>query len=405
MVRSITPDTLAPTITARTPAAGARRHQRRRRIDGEVQRADGGRLLHRLELPAQGLAQRCRADERRIRPGDEHGDADAAERASSTETTYTVKVKGGAGGVTDYAGNPLAADSTWTLHDGGLAAAHPRRRVDGEPVRRLCRRDAPERRPGRVHDDRRGVPLTGAARAVRRRRPRQHAAQRGAGDDAHRLGQRRRQPRRDAARQAAREPARADRRGHDAGERLPPGRHRHRAGGRDRRQHDPVPRHRRPLHAERRHLGGDALLERDDRDDEPGRDAALGRLERRPGGRVHLRPRALRRLHAPGQSRLGRAGARRRVRDSSRRPLLRRQGRRRPARLDRHEQDRDPAGGRAAAAPAEPDHGDGARQAAAAALLVPAARREGSRRPQRRRPLAEPGARRHCQPTSTATRR
>ncbi len=29
--------------------------------------------------------------------------------------TYTVTVKGGAGGVTDLAGNPLAADSTWSF--------------------------------------------------------------------------------------------------------------------------------------------------------------------------------------------------------------------------------------------------------------------------------------------------
>ncbi len=36
------------------------------------------------------------------------------------------------------------------------------------------------------------------------------------------------------------------------------------------------------------------------------------RLERRPGGRVHVRPRALGRLHAPGQPGLGRPGARRR---------------------------------------------------------------------------------------------
>ena len=70
------------------------------------------------------------------------------------------------------------------------------------------------------------------------------------------------------------------------------------------------------------------------------------------------------------------------------RPVLRRQGRRRAARLGRHEQDRDPAGRRAAAAAREPDHADGARQDAAAALLVPAARREGRRRDERRRPLA-----------------
>ena len=39
---------------------------------------------------------------------------------------------------------------------------------------------------------------------------------------------------------------------------------------------------------------------------EPGRDAARRRRRRRPGGGVHLRPRALGRLHAPGQPGLGR---------------------------------------------------------------------------------------------------
>ena len=56
--------------------------------------------------------------------------------------------------------------------------------------------------------------------------------------------------------------------------------------------------------------------------------------------------------------------------------------------LAQHEQDRDPAGRRAAAAPREPDHGHGARPAADAAVLVPPARREGRGRDERRRPLA-----------------
>ena len=44
-------------------------------------------------------------------------------------TTYTATIKGGASGVTDLAGNPLAADSSWTLHHrGGLR--RPRRTKD-----------------------------------------------------------------------------------------------------------------------------------------------------------------------------------------------------------------------------------------------------------------------------------
>ena len=57
----------------------------------------------------------------------------------------------------------------------------------------------------------------------------------------------------------------------------------------------------------------DALLRRDDRDPEPRRHAAQRRLERRPGRGLHLRPRPLGRLHAPGQPGLGRPGARRRA--------------------------------------------------------------------------------------------
>ncbi len=86
---------------------------------------------------------------------------------------------------------------------------------------------------------------------------------------------------------------------------------------------------RRPLHAERRDRRRDALLERDHRDRQSGSHAAPRRLERRPGGGVHVRPRPLGRLHAAGQPGLGRPGARRRRRDPPRRHVLRREGRRR----------------------------------------------------------------------------
>ena len=51
--------------------------------------------------------------------------------------TYTVTVKGGAGGVTDYVGNPLAADVELVVHDGGVAAAGPRGDRRQQPVRLL----------------------------------------------------------------------------------------------------------------------------------------------------------------------------------------------------------------------------------------------------------------------------
>ncbi len=51
---------------------------------------------------------------------------------------------------------------------------------------------------------------------------------------------------------------------------------------------------------------------------EPGGDAAVGRRERRSGGRVHLRPRPLDRPDPPGKPGLGRPGARRRPADPAR---------------------------------------------------------------------------------------
>ena len=74
---------------------------------------------------------------------------------------------------------------------------------------------------------------------------------------------------------------------------------------------DPVPRDGGPLHPGRRHERGHALLEREQRHSEPGRDAPLRRSERRPGGGLHVRPRPFGRAHPPGQPGLGRAGSRR----------------------------------------------------------------------------------------------
>ncbi len=76
--------------------------------------------------------------------------------------------------------------------------------------------------------------------------------------------------------------------------------------------------------------------------------------------------------------------------DPARRSLLRRGRVGSAAGLGRREQDRDSAGGRAAAPPREPDHDDGARPQAVSALLVSPERREGGdrhdgRRPRRRR--------------------
>ena len=186
--------------------------------------------------------------------------------------------------------------------------------------------------------------------------------------------------------------------GHDARQRLSPGRHGFAAGRGHRRQHDAVPRHGRPVHAERRDVGRDALLDGDDGDLEPGRDAPLGRRERRPGGGVHVRPRPLGRLHPPGQPGLGGSGAGRRLGHPPRRPVLRRPaGDVQPDWIDTNKI-AIPQADEQQRLLAQPDHADGARQAAAAAVLVPPARREGGRRHERRRPLADAGPGRHGEP-------
>ncbi|NUT54739.1 MAG: hypothetical protein HOQ03_01980, partial [Thermoleophilia bacterium] len=114
MVRSITPDTVAPTITARTPAPGSAGVNA-----GSSATVRFNELMASASFTSSTFLLK---------------DASAAavpatvtyDAASSTATltpqaaltygaTYTVTVKGGAGGVTDLAGNPLAADSSWTF--------------------------------------------------------------------------------------------------------------------------------------------------------------------------------------------------------------------------------------------------------------------------------------------------
>ena len=106
--------------------------------------------------------------------------------------------------------------------------------------------------------------------------------------------------------------------GDDAGGRLPAGQYRRRARRRHRRPDDAVSRHGRPLHAQRRDRDRDAVLDRDDGDDQSGRDRAECRQRRRAGGGVHLRPRTIDRLHAAGQPGLVGPGARRPRRRSAR---------------------------------------------------------------------------------------
>ena len=141
----------------------------------------------------------------------------------------------------------------------------------------------------------------------------------------------------------------------------------------------------------RRDAGRHALLRRALADRQPGRDAA--RRRRRPGRRLHLRPRALGGLHPPGQPGLGRAGARRHTRRSAPTTSSSAPSRRHPARLGRPRQGRDPAGRRAAAPAREPDRGDEPDRMPLPRFWYLPARREGRGRHDRRRPPATAGPR------------
>ena len=202
------------------------------------------------------------------------------------------------------------------------------------------------------------------------------------GDGPDRLGQRRRQPGRDASRQP---PLRTRRHHRTVGHRR---RRLHRgqlgrgARRRDHHGHDAVPRHRQPLLPQRRHRGGDALLQRHHQHRAARGDAAQRRQQRRPGGDVRLRPRTLGDRHAAGQHRLGRSGPRLGNTQPVERPLLRRCR----DRLGQPVQGPHPAGRRAAATSRQPRHGDRSRPVPRAEVLVLPRNPQGRRRGHRRRP-------------------
>ena len=122
MNRSITPDVTAPTITARTPAPSAAGINvgisPNAKFDGPMNAGSITSTTFQLRNPSNVLV-----------PATVTYDP-ATLTASLTPldalqygTSYTVTVKGGAGGVSDPAGNTLAADSSWSF----TTEASPRR--------------------------------------------------------------------------------------------------------------------------------------------------------------------------------------------------------------------------------------------------------------------------------------
>ncbi len=114
MVRSITPDTVAPTITARTPAPGSAGINA-----GTSATATFNELMGAGSFTASSFQLKDSLNA--VVPTNVTYDPVTSvatltpQNALQYGATYTATVKGGAGGVTDLAGNPLAADSTWSF--------------------------------------------------------------------------------------------------------------------------------------------------------------------------------------------------------------------------------------------------------------------------------------------------
>ena len=386
MNRPVTPDFTAPTIVSLTPTDGS--------TNAGVDTKPTVRFSELIDASTlSGGGYELRDSSNVVVPATITYD-DLTQTATLAPTsaltygaaTYTVRVKGGPTGVRDYSGNALAADRVWTFTTEAIPP--PILVISSTANKFTLYATEILRAEGLNEFASLDVSLISPAALGHyyRRDPRRHLADADPGDDVDQLGQRRRKPDRPEPRQAARRSARPHGRRDDAFERISRRQHRNRGRGGHRRADDPVPRHGRPVHAERRDLARNALLERDDGDVEPGGDAPFCRVERRPGGGVHVRPQPLGRVHEAGQPRLGGPEPRRGRRPPLQRPLLRRCGRRPAAGLARHQQDRDPSGRRAAASAREPGHAHEPRQVAPAPVLVPAARREGRARDDGRRP-------------------
>ena len=205
------------------------------------------------------------------------------------------------------------------LHHHRTAAA-PTSRRPRRPDRRchvryrrvlgLLRRDLPCRGPQRLRDLRRDLAERHQVGRLHHGRTRARHAHDYPGEPAHYMGHERWQPDRVAARLETRTSARTHRRRWDPLRRVHPRQHGIGARHRHCRRHDAVPRHGRPLHPQRSDVGRNALQLGDRPDDEPRGDDALGREQRWPGRRVHLRSRTVRGVHPSGQPCVGSPRAR-----------------------------------------------------------------------------------------------
>jgi hypothetical protein len=114
MNRSITPDTTPPTVTAKTPANGA---------SGVYVGSSATATFNEAMNPGTItlFTFQLKDSTNTLIPADVTYNSATNTATLSPQSallygqTYTLTVKGGAGGVTDFAGNPLAADVTWSF--------------------------------------------------------------------------------------------------------------------------------------------------------------------------------------------------------------------------------------------------------------------------------------------------
>ncbi len=114
MLRSITPDTVAPTLTAKTPTAGAAGIN-----VGVAATATFNEPMSPASISSSSF--QLRDGSSALVPVNVTYDSGTNVATLSPQSalqygaTYSLTVKGGSGGVTDLAGNPLAADVTWSF--------------------------------------------------------------------------------------------------------------------------------------------------------------------------------------------------------------------------------------------------------------------------------------------------
>ena len=148
-------DTTAPTITQRTPAPNATNVPRNTNVDVQFSEPMNPATINgsTVGLRKQGAGSDVPASVSyagNTATIDPNADLDPS-------AVYDVTVKGGASGVTDAAGNPLAADDTWSFTTVPLTLRrHHHRRLQRRHPRRQHLRLRDRQRRGDPEADRRG---------------------------------------------------------------------------------------------------------------------------------------------------------------------------------------------------------------------------------------------------------